>query len=210
MSFAAITLAYDAISGERESGTLRLVMSYPIPKATFLFAKYIATMVSLLVPLAVGMALNLLIVNLSPLIELTAADWAKILAIVAVSFIYISVFVMLSFLISSLVQTSSTSLAILLLMWVVLVLIIPQTGVLFARQLYKLPDQKALATRMAEDIRKIPTGNLRWSGDDYLPDAGLSLGIDVGDAWNEGLKQYRNALYGQVKLSRDITRISPL
>jgi ABC-type transport system involved in multi-copper enzyme maturation permease subunit len=209
MSFAAITLAYDAISGEREQGTLRLVMSYPIPKATFLFAKYIATMVSLLVPLAVGMALNLLIINLSPLIELTAADWAKIITIVAVSFIYISVFIALSLFVSSLVRASSTSLAILLLVWVILVLIIPQTDVLFARQFYKLPDQKAVATRMAEDIRKVPTGNLRWSGADELPDDGLSLGMDVGDAWNGGLKQYRNALWGQVKLARNITRISP-
>jgi ABC-type transport system involved in multi-copper enzyme maturation permease subunit len=47
-----------AISGERERGTLRLVLSGPISRATVLMGKYLAVLIALAVALLAGVLLN--------------------------------------------------------------------------------------------------------------------------------------------------------
>ncbi len=42
LSLLALIFAYDAIAGERERGTLRLVLTHPIRRWHFLLAKYIS------------------------------------------------------------------------------------------------------------------------------------------------------------------------
>ena len=53
-SLFVISIAYDTICGERESGTLALVASNPVSKYHILIGKYVGGMASLLAPLAIG------------------------------------------------------------------------------------------------------------------------------------------------------------
>ena len=52
LSLIALIFAYDAIAGERERGTLRLVVTHPVRRGQILLAKYISAMLCLLVPIA--------------------------------------------------------------------------------------------------------------------------------------------------------------
>ena len=52
MSFFVILFTFDAIAGERVHGTLSLMMSNQISRAQMLFAKYLGTFFTLMVPLA--------------------------------------------------------------------------------------------------------------------------------------------------------------
>ena len=47
LSLLALIFAYDALAGERERGTLRLVLTHPIQRGYILFAKYISAMLCL-------------------------------------------------------------------------------------------------------------------------------------------------------------------
>ena len=49
LSLLALIFAYDALAGERERGTLRLVLTHPIQRGYILLAKYISAMLCLLV-----------------------------------------------------------------------------------------------------------------------------------------------------------------
>ena len=53
MSFMAILFTYDAISGERETGTLSLLMSNSVSRATVLLAKFMVAFLTLMVPLLI-------------------------------------------------------------------------------------------------------------------------------------------------------------
>ena len=54
LSLIALIFAYDAIAGERERGTLRLVVTHPVRRGQILLAKYISAMLCLLVPCMVS------------------------------------------------------------------------------------------------------------------------------------------------------------
>ncbi len=127
MSFMAILFTYDAISGERETGTLSLLMSNAVSRATVLLAKFAGALLILMLPLLIGILLNLMIVNASDLVSLDGSEWARVGIIFAISALYISIFLWLGLFISSQFSNSSSSLLVLLLIWVVFVVLIPNT-----------------------------------------------------------------------------------
>ncbi len=208
MSFAALILTYNGISGERERGTLRLTLSYPISRATILLGKYIGAMTSLAFPLIVGILFNLIIVNSSPFVSLGGVDWAKIALVTGLSLVYISIFAFLGLLISSLTRSSATSLIFLLLIWVILVILVPGSGGLLASRLAETPDQGKMYAQAVQATwdagRPYGNGSFNWSPMESLPGA-----IAMSNAWEKVFYGYMNRLIRQVELARKITRISP-
>ena len=70
VSFLCIVLAYNAISGEREGGTLRLALANPVSRAQLLAGKFLAHFATLLVSLALGSLVSLAILVLGQVLEL--------------------------------------------------------------------------------------------------------------------------------------------
>ncbi len=95
LSFVALVLAYDSISGEREAGTLRLMLANTIPRYKLLLGKYSGSMLTLAIPLIVGLLVSLIIVIPSKDVAIDAAAWLKILVITLLSLLYLSIFVLL-------------------------------------------------------------------------------------------------------------------
>ena len=105
-SFVAILLTFDAISGERENGTLALVLSNAVPRAGVLAGKFLGAFIVIVIPMLIGILLSALIVSLSGIVSLHGDDWLRIGLMVALSFIYIALFVGLGLAISSRVTHS--------------------------------------------------------------------------------------------------------
>ena len=101
MSLLALLFAYDAISREKEAGTLRLTLSCPIQRPTLLLGKYIAGMVSLSLPLGASFVASLLVMQFSPYVSFSSSDWTRILLIFLVSMLYVSLFFLIGLFLSS-------------------------------------------------------------------------------------------------------------
>jgi len=125
LSFLAIALTYDAISGERKRGTLRLIMSNPVPRDKLLTGKFLAALAALAFPLLLGAVISIAIVTVYGGISIGGDDLARIGAHLLLSIAYIAVFVLLGMIVSIVSRKSSSSLVILLLIWVCLVISIP-------------------------------------------------------------------------------------
>ena len=145
MSFMAILFTHDAISGERETGTLSLLMSNAVSRATVLLAKFIGAFLTLMIPLLIGILLNLMIINASELVSLDGNEWTRIGIIFVISAIYISTFLWLGLFISSQFSNSSSSLLVLLLIWVVFVVLIPNTMGALVGGLQQLPSKNEVS-----------------------------------------------------------------
>jgi ABC-type transport system involved in multi-copper enzyme maturation permease subunit len=137
-SLLAILFTYDAICGERESGTLKLVFSNSVPKAQYLLAKATGTVTGLVVPILLPILLCLLVVSIAG-VPLSFANWISLLGLIGMSLLYLVAFVMIGLLISALTRSSNVSFLVSLVVWVVLVLIVPRVGVIVAGQLTNVP-----------------------------------------------------------------------
>ena len=210
LSFAAFAMTYDSISGEAETGTLRLCLSNSLPRATFLFGKYIGTITSLLIPLIVGICMNTLIITLFGVLPFEPTYWLQIGGVVLFSVLYISVFATLGLFISCLTRTSSVSLVLLLLVWVCFAVFIPRTGGLLASRLAEIPDEKMIARQANDATREMLNryGRDRFSAH-WSPGEPLTRAAKIGDAQQAIYNEYRQQQLHQVKLAQNISRISP-
>jgi ABC-type transport system involved in multi-copper enzyme maturation permease subunit len=138
VSLFALLFTYDAVSGEREDGTLKLVFSHPLSRAKFLLAKATGAWLGIGAALSVPTALAVLLVVLFG-VPFTAQDWLRLILLLALSALFCGCFVMIGLFISALTRRSSVSFLTGLMVWVVLTLIIPRIGVLSAGQLTSVP-----------------------------------------------------------------------
>ena len=204
VSFAAVLVSYDAISGERERGTLRLMISTGVPRGTILFGKYLGIMASTAIPLLAGILLNLATVTAFG-IPFSLDQWARIAIITLVSLIYISSYIILGLFVSARTYRASTSLAILLLAWVILSILIPGSGGLLASELYKMPTAREIAEEERAQASLFEDEGMRDSGETQRP-------VDMGEVArrvNAVRDKHVNMMIQQVKVAQNVTRLSP-
>ncbi len=179
LSLLALTFAYDAIAGEYEHGTLRLVLSHPVRRGYILFAKYIGAMVCLFVPLLMSLLLALILLTTSTMITLDTDDFLRIGGIVLTSLIYLSLFYLIGMLISAITRRTSTALILSMFVWGFLVLVYPNmilTAVDTAPQAAPEPAAYHQIKRMWEELERKRDQFLR---NDPVP--GEGWGFDIVD-----------------------------
>ncbi len=125
LSLMALIFAYDALAGERERGTLRLVLTHPVSRGHILLAKYIGAMLCLLIPLLLSLLLALVLLTTTTFFSLGTPDFLRIGGIVLASIAYLSVFYLIGLLISAMTQRASTALMLSMFIWGFLVLVYP-------------------------------------------------------------------------------------
>ena len=125
LSLIALLFAYDALAGERERGTLRLVLAQSVRRGHILLAKYISAMLCLLVPLLLSLLLAMILLTSRPSLSLSPDDFLRIGGIVLASLAYLSVFYLIGLLISEVSRRTSTALMLSMFTWGFWVLIYP-------------------------------------------------------------------------------------
>ena len=125
LSLLALLFAYDAIAGEHEKGTLRLIMTTSVSRGKILLAKYIGAMATLVVPLTICLILTQILISGSGAIVLSGDDWIRIGGFFLTSILYLSVFYLTGLLISATARRTATALMSCMFAWVFFVLIYP-------------------------------------------------------------------------------------
>ena len=121
----ALVFAYDTLAGERERGTLRLVLTHPVRHGQILFAKYISGMICLLIPLLMCILLVLIMLTTSASVFLSTDDFLRIGGVVFTSSVYLSLFYLIGMLVSAATRRTSTALMLAMFVWGFLVLVYP-------------------------------------------------------------------------------------
>lgn len=220
LSFAAILFTFDAISGERARGTLRLTLANSVPRHVVLGGKFLGALISIGLPFLMAVLVNLFLLYTSGSFRLDTSDWARLGAIVVIGFIYIAIFIALGLLVSSRARQSSSSLMVLTLIWVVWVILIPNTVGLVARslkpamtsdefrqrreELYQQVTQKYLDRGLLDaefDPREIPPAKITLLWGEY------HLEESLGD--ERLLEEHLREQLDQVVFARSLTRLSP-
>jgi ABC-type transport system involved in multi-copper enzyme maturation permease subunit len=218
MSFVTLLFTFDAISGEREHGTLALTLSNSVPRGLILLAKFLGAFIAIAVPMLIGMLLSLLIVNILGVVSLGGNDWAKIGLMAALSFIYIAMFIGLGLAVSSRMEHSSTSLLVLLLIWVVLVVLASNTLGSVVSTLRKVPSQREFQQQketMRQALEKSSDEVFKY-GSPTQPNPDIrAFGLIanyITTWWETETRlddEHLDAQFAQIQFARRILRASP-
>ena len=218
LSFLALVLTFDAISGEVAHGTLRLTLSNSVARRTVLTAKFLSSFISLGTVFISGVLVNLLLLHLSGTLQLNAQEWNRIGGIFVVGLVYISVFIALGIFISTLVSNASTSLVILLLIWVIWVILVPSMlgtimGGLNRPSVRGDPNPAYFIRAGLLDRYKARGLDTEAPTRTYPPTPATLLWAEfLSEEAREGAKlnkTYLNAQTHQIQIAREFNRISP-
>jgi ABC-type transport system involved in multi-copper enzyme maturation permease subunit len=141
LSLLAILLSFDAISGEKEAGTLRLVLAHPVPRTRLLVGKYIGSMCTLAGALFTGFLIGLIVLLVLSPVGISGGMWLSFLFLLLASTLYLSLFLLAGLLVSALTKKASTSLVILLSAWLFMVILGPNLSSFVASQIVESPSE---------------------------------------------------------------------
>ena len=213
LSLIALWFTFDAFSGEREHGTLRLMLANSIPRHTVLIGKFFGALLSISIPFALAVLVNLLLISTANTVHLTTEAWGRLGIIFCLALLYTSLFVALGLLVSARVQQSAVSLMILLLTWVTFVVFMPSTLASIASSFspamsfdevwkQRNPIQEDLWDKYKEELwsSELDDRKLRAKSEFYTENA------EREERRQEEQLKYRSS---QVHRARAITSISP-
>ena len=149
MSLVALILTYDAVSGEKEEGTLKLMLANSLPRSKVVLAKVAGAGLTLVGPLVASLAAGMLVVLLHPRVDWTGVDWAALGLIVVGAILYGGVFSLVGILVSSAHRSSASSIMTSLFIWTLLVLVVPNLSPYVASFLAPAPSRIKIARETA-------------------------------------------------------------
>jgi len=235
----ALLVAYDAISAERERGTLKLMLSDTIARHEVLLAKLLAGLLVLVVPTTITFTIGLIILLSFPMVDLTPSAWVRVGLMYLASLLFISAMYNLGLLVSCLTRRSAISLVLGLFIWIVFVVVVPNGSIYLAERVQPLEPEdkidgqiKSLQQAYKSEFNKSKPRRTNTSVSDSsgafghfysrkINKEGLeyfkeiyrlehTLGIKYADKLWEVEHSYLNGLSKQKKLAHNLSRISPI
>ena len=200
MSLIALIYSYNIMSGEKERGTLSLIVSNSISRTKLLLAKITGSFIMLLIPLLFSIIVSMLIVLAMGNIHYFQGDnFPKLIMVLLVSVLFVFCIFILGTLISSMTRKSVTSIVILLLIWLIYVIVIPKLSPLVAQMIYPVKslevvnNEKNLLMSNLNDELSLNVHNLY---DDIMKDNGvdaekvLYIGREMTDIESKALSNF--------------------
>jgi ABC-type transport system involved in multi-copper enzyme maturation permease subunit len=187
----AILFAYDAISGEKERGTLRLTFAHSVPRDQYILGKIAGAYLALASPLLLAVLAGCLLLLLMG-VALTGDEWLRLGLILCTAFLYLGAFLALSVCVSALTHRSSSSFVILLLLWIGMVLIVPRAAVMLAGRAVDVPS-----------LDEVMTKKNRYSADLWKNDRDQMIGFKPAPAPPEQMLREFESFMGQLAEARE-------
>jgi ABC-type transport system involved in multi-copper enzyme maturation permease subunit len=157
MTLLTILLAHDTIAGDREQGTLKLILAGPIQRRTVLAAKVTGVILPTTAILIYMVFLYAIMVTVFSrgTVELSGAKLGALIVFTLVAIIVLIVTGALGVAISASVRRSSVSLFVCASIWIVIILIWPPLGSYMASSLKPVPPPEAFQRDMASKEKEL-------------------------------------------------------
>ena len=206
VSILALLMAYDVISGEKEQGTLKLVLSGTSSRHQVLLGKLAAGWMTLLVPITASFLVALLVLLSSRMVGLAGTQWFSIALMYLASLAFTATMFNLGVLLSCLSKSSATSLVFGLFLWVLLAVILPNSSGYVASQFGAIdsPDELSAKLKAVAEARKIKideaTQDIKEDGTETVTNALGAFGHLYDALCNKSEMDYRRRLYPVTEL----------
>ena len=152
LGLLAILIASETISGEKEDGTLRLMLTTNVSRAQVLVGKILAGLTTLSIPTALGFILLTILLLGTEQIEVGVGEWARVGLLFALSLLYLLVFYLIGLAISCATHRSATSLVVALFAWALLAIVLPNSLSAWLNEQANMGEKHAQAHHKAAQV----------------------------------------------------------
>lgn len=207
MSLVAFLFSYDAVSGERAAGTLRLVLAQPVRRSSVLLGKALGRGVLFALVVLAGLLVAAVWIAGAGLVDPRGSDLPKLALFGLLTLCYLYVFFCLGLLVSTLSRRPSASLSILMLLWCLEVFVLPNLLPGIARMAHDLPSPDTM--RQARVQNWVRAMFLTANAEAPVCDQAKGAWLEDDDPSTRILSDYRTRLKGLIATTRLLERLTP-
>ena len=213
-SLLAVLFVFDSICGEKERGTLKLLMAQAVPRDTVLLAKWLGGYIALAIPFLVAVLGGLSYVYVTGVFVLVGDDLSRLGLLLALSLLYLAACFAMGMFISTVTHKSSTSLLIALFAWVCWLVVIPNLSPVLAERWKPVPTQQIVSAEKASVDRETRLRVERvhqnmWGTGKKAEEAEEEIRQEGNRRKDKLDHYYQQSLNDQIELSKALTRLSP-
>ena len=214
VSLLSLLFVFDSICGEKERGTLKVVLANSVPRDQVLLGKWIGGYISLAIPFLIALMSGITYVYVTGALQLEGQVVERLAWIVGVSLLYVSLFFALGMMISTLTHRPSTALLVSLFVWICWILVIPNLSPVIAKIAAPVPTlQKINAEKIAVDREtqiRVQRVSRNMLGYGKKAEEMRERIEQKGENRKRKLDHfYQEKLHTQIELSKNLSRISP-
>ena len=132
----AIAISFDTINNERQKGSLKTLLSYPIYRDTIVYGKYLGGLIAVALVATITFLAGIGVFVSVTGLALTMDTVIRLLIFFGVSLIYMAIFLAVGLLLSIVLPLPSTSLLASMIVWLSSIQLIPNVGYAIAQILY--------------------------------------------------------------------------
>jgi ABC-type transport system involved in multi-copper enzyme maturation permease subunit len=167
ISLIGLLFASDMISGEKESGTLRAMLSNRLPRDTILVGKILGGYLALWIPFVLAFLLGAFVLILAAFPLFGGDAPGRVLIILLATSLFILTYFTIGIAVSTSAAKARTSLVAILIIWAAFQLIIPKLSDMLARIVYPVRTETEVSLQKSLLIRSLDTEAGRELGRQY-------------------------------------------
>ncbi|MCE5251942.1 ABC transporter permease [bacterium] len=164
LSFTMLMLSFDSISGEKEAHTLALSLTNSVSRGTLLMGKFLATVMTSMVMLVAGICLSLIMLLVSGTFDVSLSIMGEVLGFIFFSGVFLASIAACGLFSSVIVKNSDLSLLIALVLWVLFVVIVPNSAIFWSQNIFPIDTSDAVNEKVqsARDALEKSGREGRW------------------------------------------------
>lgn len=220
-TFLIFILTFDAITQEREKGTLKLVFSNSISNLSFIYGKLLGIVLAFVTSVFIGLVLNIIIISFINKIPIGADLLGRIGILFILCSVFVFLFATIGLLVSFVSKNSLRSLIVLTLIWIVLAFITPVFSRIATSAIYEVESLTEFEHKYKHEETKFPELILKHNGarrgiqggriDNYQREKGMAAAMTELARNKQGVQdKYLNDKINQANFYNSLCKISPI
>ncbi|MCE5251677.1 ABC transporter permease subunit [bacterium] len=147
LSLLSLIFTFNAITGEKESGTFRLIMSNPVPRWVMLSGKLIGRYILFVIPFTIALIAGVILIFVTDSSIIMQSEFLpNIVAIMLISYLFIFAIFSLGIMLSTLTHHSMMTVFVSLFVWIFIVFGIPKLSPMLAQIMYPVRSPQIVNT----------------------------------------------------------------
>jgi ABC-type transport system involved in multi-copper enzyme maturation permease subunit len=145
LSLLAFMVTFNSISGEKENGTLRLIVANAVPRWKIILAKIVGSYAVFLVSFLTGVIAGLVLVSLTTSVPILSKSYLiPFFVVIMISLFLLFILFNIGILLSIKTRNSGASITASLLLWVLIAIIIPKVSPMIAQVVHPIKTEEVV------------------------------------------------------------------
>jgi ABC-type transport system involved in multi-copper enzyme maturation permease subunit len=150
LSLLAFMVTFNTITGEKESGTLRLMAANAVRRWKIVFSKIAGSYTVFLVSFLVGVISGLVLLTLTTSVPILSRNYLiPFIVIMIISLLFLFILFNMGILLSIITRNSGASVTASLLLWILIAIIIPKVSPMIAQIIYPIETEEVVNKQKA-------------------------------------------------------------